>query len=48
MPILEVFSKVTKGYFFLLVQGDLNDESEVLEWLIIERSGADDVVRKQA
>jgi hypothetical protein len=30
---------------FFYLQGDLNDESEVLEWLIIERSGADDVVR---
>ena len=27
------------------MQGDLNDESEVLEWLIVERTGADDVVR---
>ncbi len=26
-------------------QGDLNDESEVLEWLITERTGADDTVR---
>ena len=28
----------------LLFQGDLSDESEMLEWLIQQRSGADDKV----